>query len=36
MPEFMRDAEFWVLVAFVVAIAFLVYKAKGIVTGEAR
>jgi len=33
MPEFMRDAEFWVLVAFVIAIAFLVYKAGGIITG---
>ena len=33
MPEFMRDAEFWVLVAFVIAIAFLVYKAKGAITG---
>ncbi len=32
MPEFMRDAEFWVLVAFVIAIAFLVYKTKGILT----
>jgi F-type H+-transporting ATPase subunit b len=32
MPEFMRDAEFWVLVAFVIAIAFLVYKVHGIVT----
>jgi F-type H+-transporting ATPase subunit b len=32
MPEFMRDAEFWVLVAFVIAIAFLVYKVRGIVT----
>lgn len=33
MPEFMHDAEFWVLVAFVIAIAFLVYKAKGAITG---
>ena len=32
MPEFMRDSEFWVLVAFVIAIAFLVYKVQGIVT----
>lgn len=32
MPEFMHDAEFWVLVAFVIAIAFLVYKAKDIIT----
>jgi len=27
------DSEFWVLVAFVIAIGFLVYKAKPIVTG---
>jgi F-type H+-transporting ATPase subunit b len=33
LPAFMMEAEFWVLVAFVVAIFFLVYKAKGIVTG---
>jgi len=33
MPEFMRDAEFWVLVAFVLAVAFLVYKAKAPVIG---
>ncbi len=26
MPDFMREAEFWVLVAFVLAIALLVYK----------
>jgi len=32
MPEFMRDSEFWVLVAFVIAIAYLVYKVHGIVT----
>jgi len=29
MPEFMRDAEFWVLIAFVIAVGFLIYKAKG-------
>ena len=28
MPEFFMEAEFWVLVAFVIAIAFLVYKVK--------
>jgi len=33
MPEFMLDAEFWVLVAFIIAIGFLVYKAKGVVAG---
>ncbi len=33
MPTFMRDAEFWVLVAFVVAVAFLIYKVRDIVTG---
>src|SRR5579871_2667172 len=33
MPQFMHDAEFWVLVAFVIAIAFLVYKARGTITG---
>lgn len=33
MPAFMRDAEFWVLVAFVIAVAFLIYKVRGIVTG---
>jgi F-type H+-transporting ATPase subunit b len=31
--QFIFEAEFWVLVAFVIAIAFLVYKAKGMVTG---
>jgi F-type H+-transporting ATPase subunit b len=30
MPEFMMEAEFWVLVAFVIAIGFLVYKVKGV------
>ena len=33
MPEFMMEAEFWVLVAFVIAISFLVYKVTGTVTG---
>jgi F-type H+-transporting ATPase subunit b len=33
MPEFLMEAEFWVLVAFIIAISFLVYKAKGAVTG---
>ena len=33
MPEFFMEAEFWVLVAFLIAIAFLVYKAKDTVTG---
>lgn len=32
MPEFMRDAEFWVLVAFAIAVAYLIYKTKNIVT----
>ena len=31
MPEFMMEAEFWVLVAFVIAIGFLIYKVKGTV-----
>jgi F-type H+-transporting ATPase subunit b len=31
--QFIFEAEFWVLVAFVIAIAFLVYKAKDAVTG---
>jgi len=30
---FFEEAEFWVLVAFVIAIGFLIYKAKGTVTG---
>jgi F-type H+-transporting ATPase subunit b len=30
---FFEEAEFWVLVAFVIAIGFLVYKARGAVTG---
>jgi len=34
MPEFFLEAEFWVLVAFLIAIAFLVYKAKDTVTGS--
>lgn len=29
---FFEEAEFWVLVAFVIAIAFLVYKARGAIT----
>jgi F-type H+-transporting ATPase subunit b len=33
MPEFMLESEFWVLIAFVIAMGYLVYKAKGIVTG---
>jgi len=33
MPEFFLEAEFWVLVAFVIAIGFLVYKVTGTVTG---
>lgn len=38
MPEFMHDAEFWVLIAFIIAIAFLVYKVKDMVgsTLDAR
>ena len=31
MPEFFMEGEFWVLVAFVIAIAFLVSKTKGMV-----
>jgi F-type H+-transporting ATPase subunit b len=31
MPEFMRDSEFWVLIAFVIAIAYLIYKTKGLI-----
>ncbi|HEY3916664.1 MAG TPA: F0F1 ATP synthase subunit B [Stellaceae bacterium] len=30
---FFLEAEFWVLVAFVIAIGFLVYKVRGMVTG---
>ena len=30
---FFEEAEFWVLVAFVIAIAFLIYKTKGMITG---
>ena len=32
MPDFVRDSEFWVLIAFIIAIAFLIYKARGVVT----
>ena len=32
MPEIFMEAEFWVLVAFVIAIGFLVYKVKGTLT----
>lgn len=34
MPDIMMEAEFWVLVAFVIAISFLVYKAKDTITGS--
>jgi len=34
MPEFIQEAEFWVLIAFVIAIAYLVYKTRTIVTGS--
>jgi F-type H+-transporting ATPase subunit b len=34
MPEFIREAEFWVLIAFLIAIAYLVYKTRTIVTGS--
>jgi F-type H+-transporting ATPase subunit b len=30
---FFEEAEFWVLVAFAIAVGFLVYKARGAVTG---
>jgi F-type H+-transporting ATPase subunit b len=30
---FFLEAEFWVLVAFVIAIGFLVYKVRGMITG---
>ena len=33
MPEFFMEAEFWVLVAFVIAIGFLVYKVKDPIAG---
>jgi F-type H+-transporting ATPase subunit b len=33
MAEFFLEAEFWVLVSFVIAIAFLVYKARDAITG---
>jgi F-type H+-transporting ATPase subunit b len=33
MPEFMIEAEFWVLVAFIIAISFLVYKVKDTIAG---
>jgi F-type H+-transporting ATPase subunit b len=34
MPEFMVEAEFWVLIAFLIAIAYLIYKTRTIVTGS--
>jgi len=34
MPEFFMEAEFSVLVAFLIAIGFLIYKAQGTVTGS--
>lgn len=33
MPAFIYGAEFWVLVAFIIAVAFLIWKTKGIVAG---
>jgi F-type H+-transporting ATPase subunit b len=33
MPEIFMEAEFWVLIAFLVAVSFLVVKTKGTVTG---
>ncbi len=33
MPEFMHEAEFWVLIAFLIAIAYLVYKTRTLITG---
>ena len=33
MPHFMHDPEFWVLIAFVIAVGFLVYKTTGMLTG---
>jgi F-type H+-transporting ATPase subunit b len=33
MPAFMRDPEFWVLIAFVIAVGFLIYKVRNLVTG---
>lgn len=33
MPPFMLEAEFWVFIAFVIAFAIVVWKAKGVVTG---
>jgi F-type H+-transporting ATPase subunit b len=33
MPPFMLEAEFWVFIAFVVALAIVVWKAKGVVAG---
>ena len=32
MPVFMHDPEFWVLIAFLIAVGFLVYKVTGLVT----
>lgn len=32
MPAFYQEAEFWVLIAFLIAIGFLVLKTKGMVT----
>jgi F-type H+-transporting ATPase subunit b len=33
LTELLRDGEFWVLVAFVIAVAFLVYKVRGAALG---
>jgi F-type H+-transporting ATPase subunit b len=33
MPAFMFNPEFWVLVAFVIAVGFLIYKVKDMVAG---
>lgn len=31
MPAFLEEAEFWVLVAFLISMSYLVYKAKNVV-----
>lgn len=33
MPAFYQEAEFWVLIAFLIAIGFLILKTKGMITG---
>lgn len=34
LHELFEDSEFWVLVAFLIAVGFLIYKVRGMVTGR--